>query len=260
MALANKSVLELGPASGHLTFWMEAQGARVTSFEVGYDAVVHMVPPVIDADLQAAQTGVMDHVRRTTNAWWFLHRMRQSSARLVHGDLYRLPGDLGDFDISVFACILLHLRDPFLALQQAVAHTTQSLVVTEPLPMGLEGELPLMYFGTPADYQRPSDTWWLYSPGMISMMLWRLGFERTNLIHHTQRYLTPDGQIVEPPLFTVVANRAEPPGLERIPSWYTAAQEEATTLRQASEELKQLRSTRTFRWTAPLRKVYGALR
>ncbi len=29
--LRDKSVLEIGPASGHLTFWMERQGATVTA-------------------------------------------------------------------------------------------------------------------------------------------------------------------------------------------------------------------------------------
>jgi hypothetical protein len=238
---------------------MEAQGASVTSFEVGYDAVVHLVPPVIEADLEAAQAEVMEHVRKTTNAWWFLHRMRQSSARLVHGDLYQLPEDLGDYDISIFGCILLHVRDPFRALQQAAAHTTQRLVVIEALPVGLEGEMPLLQFGTPPEHRSPSVTWWLYSPGIISMMLWRLGFERTKLIQHTQRYLTPDGQIVDPPLFTIVADRTERAGLERVPSWYAAARQEGTP-RQASEELRRLRSTRAFRWTKPLRKLYRPLR
>lgn len=33
--LAGKRVLEIGPASGHLTFWMEAQGAEVVGFDLG---------------------------------------------------------------------------------------------------------------------------------------------------------------------------------------------------------------------------------
>lgn len=258
--LANKSVLEFGPASGYLSFWMEAQGARVTSFEVGYDAVVAFVPPVVDEDLEAAQTAGMDHVRRTTNAWWYLHRMRESSARLVHGDLYRLPDDLGNFDVTTFASILLHVRDPFLALQQAAAHTTERIIVVESLPYGLEGDLPILEFGTHPAHQGSSFMWWLFSPGMISMMLWRLGFERTKLIHHTQHYTTPDGQKVEPKLFTIVADRTERARLEKVPSWFPAAQQEAIDLKQVSEELKALRSTRTFRWTAPLRRLYGALR
>ena len=47
-----KRVLELGPSSGHLTYWMERQGADVVAFDAGWD-VEHR--PVARARLRDAQ-------------------------------------------------------------------------------------------------------------------------------------------------------------------------------------------------------------
>ena len=42
--LAGKRVLELGPATGYLTFYMERMGAEVVSFEAGFDVSVDTLP------------------------------------------------------------------------------------------------------------------------------------------------------------------------------------------------------------------------
>src|SRR5205807_1079642 len=155
-------------ASGHLTYWMEAQGAHVTAFEVGYDAKIHMIPPVDDSNLEAAQLGLMKHTSRTTNAWWFLHREHQSSARLVHGDIYSLPDDLGQYDVVVLGSILLHVRDAFRALQQAVNCASDIVVLTDVAHVGLDGDEPLLQFGgSDVVNPEPSVTWWRLSPGAV---------------------------------------------------------------------------------------------
>ncbi len=279
-SLAGKSVLEFGPASGHLTFWMEAQGARVTAFEVGYDAVIHLVPPPADGDVANAQASLMAHTRRTTNAWWYLHRAHRSNARLVHGDLSQLPDDLGQYDVVALGSILLHVRDTFRALEQAASHAADTIMVTEPALAGLEGDEPLVRFWTNETDLGPSVTWWRFSPGALSTMLWRLGFTRTRVVRHTQRYRTSPGHFVETPLFTVVARRSTAPQTS-MPDWMlearqhqeqrarrlvdtearlSAANEQLALLRDAATELDNLRSTRTFRWTAPLRDAYRRLR
>ena len=51
--LAGRSVLEIGPASGHLSFWMESQGADVTAFDLGEDSPWDFVP-FRGLDLEAA--------------------------------------------------------------------------------------------------------------------------------------------------------------------------------------------------------------
>jgi hypothetical protein len=40
--VSGKRVLEIGPATGHLSFWMEKQGAEVVAFDAGYDVSVDL--------------------------------------------------------------------------------------------------------------------------------------------------------------------------------------------------------------------------
>ena len=41
--VAGKRVLELGPATGYLTFYMERMGAEVVSFEAGFDVSIDLL-------------------------------------------------------------------------------------------------------------------------------------------------------------------------------------------------------------------------
>lgn len=245
LSLDGKRVLELGPASGYLTFWMERQGAEMTSFEAGYDAVIAMVPPVNGVDLQEAESELMDHTRRTTNAWWYLHRLYGSSARLVHGDIYRMPDDLGTFDVTTLGCILVHTKEPFRVLEQAAQHTDNTIVVTEQFHAGLEGTTDaVMQFGADVANPGPSVGWWQYSPGAIIRMLWRLGFRYTEIVRHSQRYRLPDSAgarsaespVIELPLFTVIAERADTSRLEELRKTFTY-EPEAAVYRRVNGEL-----------------------
>src|SRR5262249_42249842 len=40
----DQRVIEIGPASGGLTFWMERAGADVVAFDVGYDVTMDLMP------------------------------------------------------------------------------------------------------------------------------------------------------------------------------------------------------------------------
>jgi len=205
--LNGKRVLEFGPASGYLTYWMERQGGQVTSFEAGWEAAFDQLPAVDGSDIVEAQRSFMRHIARINNSWWFHHRDLGSDARIAYGDIYHVPDDLGRFDVSFFGCILLHLRDPFGALHQAAEHTDGAIIVTDNVYPGLEdADDPVLRFAMDADNPGPSVRWWDLSPGAVTRMLWRLGFERTRLLHHTQRYTIPDPP-VDIQLFTVVAER-----------------------------------------------------
>jgi O-methyltransferase len=213
--LDGRRVLEAGPASGFLTYWMEGRGADVTSFEAGYDVGFDYVPAVDGADYGVWQADFMKHIARVNNSWWLQHRDRASAARIVYGDIYNLPEDLGTFDVSVFGSILLHLRDPFRALQQAAAHTDQTMVVTDLLHAGFEdADDAVLRWGMDTASTGPSHSWWCLSPGAVTRMLWRLGFGRTQLTTYViPRDFGTGAQ--DFPHFTVVAerqaHRPEPP-------------------------------------------------
>src|SRR5262245_1102536 len=136
VAFDGARVLELGPASGALTYYMERQGADVVAFDAGYDVGIDLHPHPLNGDVRKLR---LDHARLVgdvQNSWWYLHREYASRAAAVYGSIYALPGDLGDFDISVLSAILLHLRDPIAALEQAARRTRRTIVVTESWAFG----------------------------------------------------------------------------------------------------------------------------
>lgn len=205
---SGKRVLELGPASGYLTYFMERQGAEVVSFEAGFDVPVDLLP-VDGVDLLDEKMKIMRTVTRVHNSWWYMHRQYQSAAKLVHGNIYAMPGDLGSFDISVFGAILLHLREPWGALVEAARRTTERMVVTDLIQdTDYPLEANIMRFSPLATHE--ISNWWSIYPGAVVSMLTRLGFTRTTITTHSQAHHLGhrmDDAPQQMAMFTVVGER-----------------------------------------------------
>lgn len=207
--LAGRSVLEIGTASGHLAFWMEQQGATVTAFDLDQHQNWDLVP-------FAGLDQEVEHLKRKTavelinNSWWFARERFGSSARCVYGTVYELGGVTERFDIVAMNSVLLHLRDPFLALQRAAALSHDTIVVTDvaehrffgynPLPGGHMG----LYFLPRAEGQGPTDCWWCVPETTVVEFLRILGFPNIEVSHHKQRFMS--GEDVD--FYTVVGRRA----------------------------------------------------
>jgi SAM-dependent methyltransferase len=117
--LAGKKVLDIGTASGFLTFEMEKQGAEIVSFDADCGERVHKFPlhgskPVTDPEASALTTSAF--LARLRNSYWMVHQATGSKAQAVYGDVYALPESMGLFDVVVVGQILIHLRDPLAAL------------------------------------------------------------------------------------------------------------------------------------------------
>lgn len=204
-----RRVLELGPATGHLTFWMEQRGASVTSFEAGYEHSVNVIP-ASSADVESFRGSIMDTVRRINNTWWYSHLAYNSSAALLYGDIYHLPADIGAYDVGVFGSILLHLERPLRALAAAADVYSEAIVVCE--PVGL--------FDASLDepWMRPLPTgtgnltgWWHISPRAVVEMLSAVGFADTETNTHKQLYHPGHNMAhdaVEVEMVTVVGRRS----------------------------------------------------
>ena len=204
-----KRVIEPGPASGYLSFFMERQGAEVVSFETGFDVSIDLLP---DRGLSTVENRT-DLMRGTIegihNSWWYMHRTYGSVAKLVHGDFYNLPGDLRDFDVAVFGAILLHLREPWGAISEVARRTTERIIVTDLIQ---DREAPLesniMRFSPLANHE--ISNWWAIYPGAVVSMLERVGFGKTTITEHTQTHHLGhrlEDNAVEMPMFTVVGER-----------------------------------------------------
>lgn len=204
-ALRGKRVLEMGPASGFLTLYMERQGAEVVAYDLSEDFAWDLVP-FAGKDLREADAQRRQIMRRLNNGFWMNHAAHALRARLVHGTVYAVPQEIGPVDVVTFACILLHLRDPFLALQQALRLATETVIVTDvypwddrqlvahlldgPDPQGTEtfplaqvGEPRMSFIPKPWDREY-SDTWWQITPAIVQRYLGVLGFENTAVTYH----------------------------------------------------------------------------
>jgi O-methyltransferase len=206
--LAGRSVLEYGPASGWLTQWMSTQGADVVIIDIGWDLSTDLIP-LATIDLDETRTVQVARAGQVVNSWWYVRNAFGHSARAVYAPVYNLPPDLGRYDVSVFGSILLHLRDPFLALQQAAAVTDDAIVVIEPMVTAPE------VIGRPVLIWNPSKStnpngWWLLPPGVITDMLDVLGFPNATVSYHRQFYVPEtDADLAGEVLYyTVVARRS----------------------------------------------------
>ena len=209
--LRGRRVLEIGTASGFLCFAMEQRGADVVAFDLSLEHAPDLIPSV-GTDPARRRADHREHVRKLTNGFWLSHRAFASQARVVYGSVYAIPEQIGPVDVATFGCVLLHLRDPLLALMQALRLTQQTAIVTEPvvvrsrLKRALLRQLgpALLLFPRPGK-ANPETTWWVLTPELVQALLGLLGFEETRVSYHTQIYR---GQPVK--LFTVVGQRTRP--------------------------------------------------
>ncbi len=201
VAFDGRRVLEIGPASGFLTFAMESMGAEVVAVELGEDNEWDVVPHA-ELDLAAIQNGRQDMLRRLRNGFWWAHARTDSRAKVHYGDVYALPGELGRFDVAVLAAVLLHTREP-LRIIEGCAGLSDRIVITEMSYPEL-GSTAVTRFHPQAGSTK-WDTWWDFTPEYLVRFLEVLGFRRFAVTHHTQRLVVPGGEH-EIRMFTVVAD------------------------------------------------------
>ena len=126
-------VLDVGSASGYLTFEMERRGASVVSFDIEAGSEWNCVPYASPTFDHKELTERLEwDIRRIKRAYWFAHRALQSQAKAFYGNIYDIPAVLGAFDVVVFGMVLPHLRDPFLAMQSAARLSRGWVIITHP--------------------------------------------------------------------------------------------------------------------------------
>jgi SAM-dependent methyltransferase len=198
--LDGRRVLEIGPASGFLTFHMESCGAEVVAVELGADSDWDIVPHAgLDIEpIRLERRKIMEQLR---NGFWFAHERFRSSARVHYGSAYELSDGLGRFDVAVLGSVLLHTRDPLKVLENC-ARLADCLVISDLHVPELDGR-PVAELYPRADSPQ-WDTWWRLSPELVVRFVEVLGFQDVTVTKHQQRYVH-SGSEVDMALFTVVA-------------------------------------------------------
>jgi len=204
-ALDGKTVLEIGPASGALTFWLEKQGADVVGLEAPADASVEYMWNVDAVDQAALKARVEDSRRGLValhKSWWLTHRLLNSRARVHYGNAYNIPDALGKFDIVTLSCVMLHNKSPHLILESAARVAREMVIVTEVMPPDeLAGREDTMIF-TRNDTSL-YDGWFQFPPGLTQRMLRSMGFGESVITTHSQLMGEQHQR-----LYTIVARRS----------------------------------------------------
>ena len=133
-----------------------------------------------------------DIIRKLNNGWWFARERFQSNARVIYGSVYELSPQLGRFDVVTMGSILLHLRDPFLAIQKAAGLTTDTLIITDVLQLTEDqaaatvlGQGRIARFRPDAGTCWPYETWWELSSHFVAQAVQILGFTGVQSSVHT---------------------------------------------------------------------------
>lgn len=198
--LADRRVLELGPASGFLTFEMEKRGAHVVAVEVpeehGWDFVPY--PASVMEPVYGPRRELM---RRLKNSFWLGHAAHRSKAKVLYGDVYDLPEALGSFDVAVMGALLLHCHSPLKIVEQC-AMRADTLVITDLFYPELAGE-PVCRL-SPTQENHRWGTWWDLSPDFLVRFLEVMGFRNTEVTTHVQHHMGNPRT-----LFTLVASERD---------------------------------------------------
>jgi hypothetical protein len=182
----NKRVLDVGAASGFLSFSMEKEGAEVVSFDMASGGQWDVVPQrKIRQNPDAFIARLVDGNRRLKNGYWFTHARMGSKAKAYYGDVYNFPEGLGQFDVAVFGMIITHLRDAFRAIYSASRLVKGDLVITNQTPSGKKNEA----FFVPSVENGEAQCWWVFTEGCIRQMVSVMGFEVIRTVKSAPRCL-----------------------------------------------------------------------
>lgn len=200
-----KRVLEIGPASGYLTNYMESQGADVVALDLPSDYGWDIVPrPQSKVEWMAERKR---HMERLHNSFWYMHNATKSKAKVIYGKAVDLPDEVGMFDVSIMAGILLHSRDPIGIICRCGELAKDCIVITESIWGGqaqLNEQQPTMTL-IPSLQNTNLDLWFLLSPKLIIQLLQVIGFKNISINTHNQTYVAGGNSVV--PHYTIIGER-----------------------------------------------------
>jgi SAM-dependent methyltransferase len=205
VSVAGKTVLDIGAASGFLSFSAEkAEASEVVSFDIDVGDRQHLLPfqdSLYYRDHSIWAKSRTEHFDLWKNAYWFAHRAFKSSARVAYGDVYDLDPQLGQFDVVIVGAVLEHLSDPIRALASIARKAAHTLVINTGI---IESNEPIARFM--GDSKRPEIDYvfWTYSREVYRQVLEMLGFRITKTITSNFNYRVLNGSF---PRTAIVAER-----------------------------------------------------
>ena len=180
--VSGKSVIDIGAATGFLSFESERNGAsQVVSFDMAHGGQQSFLPFKDKLHYRDRAAWGEHHnveVEQWKNAYWLCHRLLNSNAKVFYGDVYDLPVELGRFDIAIVGSVLEHLNDQVSALASIARLVRETIVIVSPL---IQSDEPIARFEGSSDHPENDFTWWTYSTGLYREVLKMLGFQITSI-------------------------------------------------------------------------------
>jgi hypothetical protein len=174
--LSGKRVIDFGTASGFLSFEAEKRGARVVSFDADSAARYTRLPHTPSRYTENREEAIAEDdiwLDAVKNSYWYVYNALGSKNKVVYGDLYNIPQEIGTFDVALLGQFLVHNRSGIDVLEAVASKTERFLVITEGL---WEIEEPGAKFlgcaNAPGDFYSN----WLFSPSFYFEVVGMLGF------------------------------------------------------------------------------------
>jgi tRNA (mo5U34)-methyltransferase len=172
--LRGKRCLDVGTFDGFWAFEMERRGAEVIALDLA--SLDQMDFPLRRRQERAAQAMDVRGTQALGAAFNVAKDILGSRVRREILTVYDLTPELfGMFDVVLLGDIIVHLRDPEMALERARSVTRGCVLVHSAVEPALERtRAPLLeYRGARNSYW----VWWSYSALALSMMMEDAGFE-----------------------------------------------------------------------------------
>lgn len=190
----NKRVFDAGTGNGLLAFAAEQRGAReIVAFDLAqteeWDHVPYPDSLLLQVQKHTRQEAIDERrqmLAKLNNAFWFCHQAFRSKVKMCYGNIYSIPAAIGPVDIAIFGAILLHLKSPLNALEQAAKITAETIIVTNLVWRNINNDLPMSLLLPSPQPPLSIDAWWVHSPALISQFLQVLGYTDTTVSYHTQ--------------------------------------------------------------------------
>lgn len=197
-------VLDMGAASGALSFYMESLGAKVVSADVRSASQYTKVPYFDDPYtanphewLQMAESRLW----RMKNSFWYQWHELGSKNQVYYGDLINITKDIGLFEVGFIGQIMVHNRDPLGILQSVAQRTTSTVIISE--GMDTQNNRQIAFLPNVSKGIRPHG-WFRFSVGALTEFLELMGFKVRSVKTEAYDCLVRD---ISSSITTIVADR-----------------------------------------------------
>lgn len=186
----NSSVLDIGSMEGGDTFFAEACGAEVTSFDVDnyleYDLGLNAARDYAYVQYNTAKERGVEQEFVFLNSkrfgWEFCKAAKNSSANRISGSIYDLdPDKHGVFDYVYCFGLMYHLRNPIHAMDKIYSVTRKAALFNNHVFTGFSpSRHTLQYYND--TWQGAYTNWFVPSPRAFVDMLSSIGFRRIEVL------------------------------------------------------------------------------